>query len=303
MRHLMPWIIAVMLSLCLVLLGCGKAKSPTATPTPSPTATSIPTDTPAPTDTPRPTATPTPTETPLPTPSPLPTATPSPAPTPVPSATPTPSPTPTPVDTPTPTLNLIAIGTLTDENIGEEVSIQGEVIAAASFSKGFTFTLDDGTGQIVLLMWHNVYDDCWDAPIINVGAEVQVTGEVSQYEETLQIEPSFGGDVKAFKEATATASMREIGSLSGSDEGSRVMIEGEVLRVEGLSSAVKVSLGDKTGEIVVFIWRNVLDRIADNIGLGTEGSRVRVVGTVEIYRSNLQVAPTLPNDVTVLEIP
>jgi DNA/RNA endonuclease YhcR with UshA esterase domain len=198
---------------------------------------------------------------------------------------------------------LTTIGTLTDENIGEEVSIQGEVIGTASFSKGFTFTLDDGTGHIVLLMWHNIYDDCWDAPIINVGAEVQVTGEVSQYEETLQIEPSFGGNVKAVKGATATAPVREIGSLSGSDEGRRVMIEGEVLRVEGLSSAVKVSLGDKTGEIVVFIWRNVLDRIVDNIGLGTEGSRVRVVGAVEIYRSNLQVAPTLPNDVMVLEMP
>jgi DNA/RNA endonuclease YhcR with UshA esterase domain len=197
---------------------------------------------------------------------------------------------------------LTAIGTLTEANIGAEVSVQGEVVAAASFSKGFTFTLDDGTGQIELLMWHNVYDDCWDALGINLGAEVQATGEVGLYEGTLQIEPNFGGDVKAVTGATAVAPVRDIGSLSGSDEGSRVMIEGQVLRVEGLSSAVKVSLGDETGEVVIFIWRNVLDRIADNTGLGTEGSRVRVVGVVGIYRSNLQVAPTLPNDVTVLEI-
>jgi DNA/RNA endonuclease YhcR with UshA esterase domain len=81
------------------------------------------------------------------------------------------------------------------------------------------------------------------------------------------------------------------------------MIEGLVLRVEGLSSAVKVSLGDDTGEIVVLIWRNVLDRIVSSAGLGTPGSRVRVVGTVEIYRSNLEVIPALPVDVTVLTLP
>ena len=73
--------------------------------------------------------------------------------------------------------------------------------------------------------------------------------------------------------------------------------------MEGLSSAAKVFVGDETGEVMVFIWRTVLDRIPNNTGLGTEGTRVRVVGTVEIYRSNLEVVPTLPYDVVVLEMP
>jgi hypothetical protein len=30
---------------------------------------------------------------------------------------------------------------------------------------------------------------------------------------------------------------------------------------------------------------------------------VRVVGVVELYKSNLELVPTLPNDVTVLEVP
>jgi DNA/RNA endonuclease YhcR with UshA esterase domain len=187
------------------------------------------------------------------------------------------------------------------------VSVQGTVVEAASFSKGFKVMLDDGTGQIILLMWHDVYDDCWDAGEINLGAEVQATGEVGQYEGALQIEPGFGGDVKVLESATASAPLREIGSLSGDDEGQRVMIEGNVLRVEGLPSAVKVFVrGDEAtdqGEIVVFIWRNVLDRVKNNAGLGTEGSRVRVVGVVELYKSNLELVPTLPNDVTVLEVP
>lgn len=181
--------------------------------------------------------------------------------------------------------------------------MEGTVVGTASLSAGFKFTLDDGTGQIVLLMWHNVYDDCWDAPEINLGAVVRASGEIGEYEGELQIEPDFGGDVKAVQGAIASAPLREIGSLSGGDAGQRVMIEGQVIRVEGLSSAVKVSVGDDTGEVVVYIWRTVLDRIEQNTGLGTPGSRVRVVGVVDVYRSNLEVVPTLPVDVTVLEIP
>ena len=292
------YLIAI-LTLIVALTGCGsQTPAPTSTPTIeppfAPTATSAPTETPPPTRTPPPTATPAPTET-LP-----PTATPSPEPTATPADTPTPS------ATPTPEIDLTDIGDITAARIGEEVTVEGAVVAARSFSSGFEFTLDDGTGQISLLMWHNVYDDCWDAAKINVGAEVRATGEVDQYEGALQIAPDFGGDVKAIEAATASAPRREIVALSSDDAGQRVMIEGQVLRTEGLSSAVKVFVGaegEAQGEIVVFIWRNVLDRIANNEALGTAGSRVRVVGVVEVYRNNLELIPTLPNDVIVLSTP
>jgi DNA/RNA endonuclease YhcR with UshA esterase domain len=213
----------------------------------------------------------------------------------------------TPEVTPTPKVELTSIGSIRVDRVGEVVTVEGTVVDAASFSQGFKFTLDDGTGQIVLLMWHEVYDDCWDASEINLGATVRAGGQVSQYEGQLQIEPRLGGDVKAIEGAVAQAPHRQIGSISGADEGQRVTIEGEIIRTEGLPSAVKVFLRDDgpaaQGEIVVFIWRNVLDRIANNAGLGTAGSRVRVVGTVQIYRSNLEIVPALPNDVTVLEMP
>jgi DNA/RNA endonuclease YhcR with UshA esterase domain len=250
----------------------------------------------APTDTPSPTDTPEPTETPLPTV--VPTSEPT-----SPANTPTPTLTPTPEDTPTPIVELTPIEAITAGRVGEVMTVEGMVVGAASLSAGFKFTLDDGTGQIVLLVWHEVYDDCWDALEINLGAKLRATGEIGQYEGELQIQPNFGGDVKAIEGATAWAALREIGSLSGGDEGQRVMIEGTVIRVEGREGWAKVFVGDETGEVVVFLWRNLLDRIPNNTALGTEGSRVRVVGAVEVYRSNLEIAPTLPSDVMVLGMP
>lgn len=273
------------------LVGCGGTTQPTAIPTIKPLPTLAATATLAPTETVPPTETP------------LPTDTPTPESTPTPATTPTPTTTPTPKATPTPEVTLTSIGSITADRAGEEVTVEGTVTGTASFSAGFKFTLDDGTGQITLLMWHNVYDDCWDAAEINLGAKVRATGEVGQYEGELQIEPGFGGDVKAIEGTAAWATPREIGSLSSGDEGQRVMIEGEIIRVEGFSSAAQVFLNDGSGDALVFIWRTTLDRIPNNTALGTPGSRVRVVGTVEMYEGNLEVVPTLPYDVVVLETP
>ncbi len=222
-----------------------------------------------------------------------------------PAPTPTPAPGATPAQeaTPAPEVELTPIAAITANRVGERVTVEGTIAEAVSFSAGFTFTLDDGTGQIALVMWHDVYDDCWDASQINLGAQVRATGEVTQYEGRLQIQPRFGGDVKAMEGAQAWATPRELGSLTGDDDGQRAMIEGQVIRVESLRDAVKVFVNDGTGEIVVFVWRTVLNRIPGNTALGTPGSRVRVVGAVELYKGNLEIVPTLPHDVTVLETP
>ncbi len=278
------------LALAILTGGCGSETQPSPTPTTRPLPAASPTLTRAAPET----------ETPLPTATPQPSATPTPQPAPTQAATPTPTFPPTPEATPTPQVTLTAIGDVTAARVGEEVTVEGTVVGTASFQAGFKFTLEDSTGQITLLMWHNVYDDCWDADKINLGATVRATGEIGQYEGQLQIEPGFGGDVKAITGAAASAPQREIGSLSGGDEGERVMIEGEVIRVEGGNSWVKVFVGDTSGEVMVFIYRNVLDRIPNNTALGTPGSRVRVVGAVETYKGNVEVVPTLPYDVVVL---
>ena len=201
-----------------------------------------------------------------------------------------------------PEASALRIASLSPDQAGEKVTVEGSVVGASSFSHGFKFVLDDGSGQVTLVMWHEVYDDCWDGPQLNLGAEVRVTGQLAQYEGELQVHPLRGADVKALTGADAWAPPRQIGSLAGDDAGQRVGVEGRVVRVEGLESAVKVFLADESGEIVVFLWRNVLERIPDNVGLGTSGSRVRAVGTLNIYRSNLELEPALPSEVTVIEV-
>jgi len=172
-------------------------------------------------------------------------------------------------------------------------------VSAASFSQGFKFTLDDGTGRADLLLWHNVYDEGWDAPQLTVGSTVQATGTVGQYDGAWQVEPDFGGDVKVTAPGGNSAPARDIGELAN-HVGETAQISGTILRLEGAGSGVKIFVGDDTGEIVVFVWRSILDRIPNNVALGEEGTRVKINGRVENYRSNLELVPSLPYDVEVL---
>lgn len=287
MRHLLFRLLFGLL-LALMLAGCG---GPAASPTPTPL--SLPPTRPAATATP----VPTPTRTPRPTPTPRPTRTPTPSPTPTETPTPLP-PTPTPVPT-TP------IGRL-GEHLGEEVTVAGNIVETAYLYsrdakdvRGFFFTLDDGTGQVKLLMWLNVYDDCWDARKINLGARVRVTGEVKEYEGQLEIVPRWGGGVKALKAAGPSAPQRAIGSLTEADRGQRVQIEGTVTRTEPGETYVRVFVQDGSGEVLVFVWRGIYDRIPGREKLEVPGTPVRVVGRVDVYKGTLEVIPTLPYDVVV----
>jgi len=278
------------------------------TPPPTPTPTEAPTATPTlrPKPPPTPTGTPPPTPTPLPTPtftSP-PTLTPLPTPTftPPPTLTPLPTPTPLPTDTPSPTpaIPTTPMGEINAGRVGETLTLRGQVTGTASFSGGFKFMLDDGTGQIVLLLWGDVYDAVANVAGLNTGATVLVTGEIGEYEGELQITPAEAGEVLVeVTDSGPDAPRREIGSLSAADAGALVEIEGSISRVEGFSSGLRVYVTDGTGEVQLLLWQNVADRVPDREKL-VAGTQVRAIGEVGEYQGTLQVVPRLAFDVEVL---
>ena len=275
-----------------LLTGCNSAATslPTTTPTSiPPTATETATAAPTATSTPAPTATTT--FTPEPTSPPTTAASPT--------ATGSPTSEPSPTATRTPEIQTTAISAL-DPTVEEDVTVRGRVIATSSFSKGFKFTLDDGTGQVTLLMWQDVYDACACAPQLNIGATVIANGQVGEYEGEMQIEPPFPERVDLVAVGGAFAPEHDIGALPEHLH-TLATVTGEIQNVEDAGSGVKIWVKDETGQVLVFIWDNVLERIPQaNPALGTPGTRVRVTGEVQEYKGALEIVPTLPYDVEVL---
>ncbi|MFZ5917012.1 MAG: OB-fold nucleic acid binding domain-containing protein [Chloroflexota bacterium] len=222
--------------------------------------------------------------------------------TPTPAPSPTPTPTPTPSHTPSPTPDLTTpIGQVDAGRTGETLTLRGQVIAAANFASGFKFTLDDGTGQIVLLLWGDVYDAVAGVAGLNTGATVRVSGQIGTYDGEVQIAPAAAGDI-AIESAGAgpDAPQRQIGSLSAADAGALVEIEGAVSRVEPFSSGLRIYLSDGSGEVMLLLWQIVADRAPERDRL-LQGAQVRAVGQVGEYKGTLQIIPRLPFDVHVLE--
>ena len=263
----------------------------TPTPTSEPELLPTGTDTPISAESPTPTSEPVQavaTAAPLPTATVAPTATQMPTTTPLPTATAVPTTPPTAVPPPT-------IGGLADLPDGTEVTVSGNVVNTSSFSHGFKFTLADDTGRITLLLWHNVYDECWDCGGLNIGASVVATGEIGRFDGNLQVAPNWGSGVKVTNPAYAWAQPQTINNLANF-KGQRVMVEGNITDTFSNEQFTKLQVNDGTGTVEIFMWKNLWDRVAVRHQL-TTGTHVKAVGVVGEFNGTIQVQPMLPVDV------
>jgi DNA/RNA endonuclease YhcR with UshA esterase domain len=183
--------------------------------------------------------------------------------------------------------------------LGKQVNTVGRVAGTASFSGGFKFTLADGADQITLILWQRIYDAHPEAASLNVGAEVEITGWITEYDGELQIEPHAADDIAVTSGPQSLPTVRSIDAMT-SYLGERIAIEGAVSEATETGSGARIIVNDETGQGQVFIWKNVLERIPNSELLGRPGTPVRIVGTVQMYQGDLELLPALPYDIEVL---
>jgi DNA/RNA endonuclease YhcR with UshA esterase domain len=192
------------------------------------------------------------------------------------------------------------LGELTSERLGDTLTVEGRVVEAASFSGGFKFTLDDGSGQIVLLTWSRVYRELSAPSSLDVGAQVRATGELEEYEGRLQIVPAAAAGVTVLAPGSLNPPERLIGSLTFEDVGTTILVAGGVTRAEPFSSGFRMWVGDGSGELVVLLWDGIHECVAQADDL-VPGARVRLTGVVQEYRGELELIPRLPHDVQLVQ--
>jgi DNA/RNA endonuclease YhcR with UshA esterase domain len=181
------------------------------------------------------------------------------------------------------------IGELTGADVGQSAVVRGVVVKVNAFSSGVKYALDDGTGTIVVLLWQDVYDELADPAALDVGAEVQVRGEVAEYEGELEIVPDLAADVQVLVAAPLPVEV-SIGALTAGDAGLVVTLRGTLGEPDVFSTGVKFPLDDGTGTVVLLLWQDVYDEmvIADRLGAGMQ---VEVTGRIGEYEGELQIVP------------
>jgi DNA/RNA endonuclease YhcR with UshA esterase domain len=245
------------------------------------------------TETPTPTVQPTVEATTTPEPTTEPTATPATEPT----AEPTPSPTSPPTPTSIPAVEIRSIGGITTADVGSTLSIaQAGIADVIYFSRGVKYTLIDGSGSIILLVWQNVVEEIDDRYDLVPGSQVEVTGQIDEYQGDLEIVPQAGSDVVLLAPGERLPiEERSVGDVSVSDEGRIFVVEGTVARTES-NKWLKAWLNDGTGEIIVFVPERAVEYLPAGIGAGV---RLRVIGAVDIYQGELEIIPLAAADVEV----
>jgi len=187
------------------------------------------------------------------------------------------------------------IGELTTADAGQLVVVRGTVTEVDPFSSGVKYTLDDTTGSIIVLLWQSVYDALPDPTALDVGAEVQVQGEVSQYRGELELVPELAEDVRILA-AAAPPAETTIGALTTADVGRMVTLRGTLGQPEPFSAGVKFLLDDGTGQIILLLWSNVAESAPDGLGAGAQ---VVVTGEVSEYRGELELIPRNAGEIRV----
>jgi DNA/RNA endonuclease YhcR with UshA esterase domain len=214
------------------------------------------------------------------------------APTPTPAATKTPEPTSEPVVSG----NVVPISSITQDSVGQTVTVRGKVVETASFSAGFKFVLDDGTGKVNLTLFSSNYKFVPQRVGLNYDADVQVTGEVAEFKGVQELQPNAGRDVQILTPgSSAGIPLTTINQLG--KPGLLVAIEGTITEVKGFSAGTNLFVDDGTGNVRVTLFSNVASFIPNADQL-TPGTLIRVVGKTDFF-GRVQVVPQLGYDVTI----
>jgi DNA/RNA endonuclease YhcR with UshA esterase domain len=212
-------------------------------------------------------------------------------------ATPTanakPTATPEPTKAPAATAPAATISQLTADHVGQTFQVHGKVVEATSFSAGFKFLIDDGSGRMIMTLFNSTYQFVTGRSGLNLGAEVVIVAEVSEFNGALELQPNSGRDVTILTPGSSNSvELRTVSSLKKAGE--IVAVEGTITDIKDFSAGKNVFVDDSTGNVQVTLFSNVLAYVPASKLI--VGAKVRVVGKTDFF-GRIQIVPQLGYDV------
>ncbi len=223
------------------------------------------------------------------TPTPTPTATPTHLPTPTHQPTPlnTPTPTLTPTATPRPTPAYFALNGITAADAGTKTRVRGQIVELDGFKGGVKATLEDSSGRILVILWDSCYKGLPDPTAFDIGATVDIAGEIQLYEGTLELVPADSRQVRVIQPAPEIPWMA-INTLTTADQGRVVRLRGVLGEPQPFSAGTRITLDDGTGSITIILWHNLVAGLSQP---PAAGQTIEIVGRLSLYREQLQITP------------
>lgn len=179
------------------------------------------------------------------------------------------------------------ISSLTEQDKGVKVIVQGRITRGSEFSQGMRYELNDGSGELTLVIWSDVWVTIANRDTLVEGAEIRVEGKIDIFNNALEIIPAQARDIELVRAVVApTVVTRTIGSISTTDLDHVVSLQGTISAVMDFSAGKYVTLEDGSGKIRVTLFTRVLAPVESRLAIGAQTS---VRGKVNVFRGNMEV--------------
>ncbi len=196
------------------------------------------------------------------------------------------------------------ISSITPSMKSQQVRVRGEVTNVKPSWKPTaptTVTIQDQGGSIDVVYWHDVEKQLSPNQRPRVGATMEASGEVDEFQGRLQVKVDSPRDSVVEGIAalpTPLSGKVDIRSITRNNIGQRVTISGTITRAYSVSGGTLLTVTDNTGNITVPLWDAVAQKLAD-MSLLEEGTEVTISGTIVLYepRQELQIQVASPEDV------
>jgi exonuclease VII large subunit len=192
------------------------------------------------------------------------------------------------------------IGTLSSAMMDQDVTISGTVanLQPSTYDRmPNRLTVADATGSVMVVIWPDVFTLLDPAPA--TGSQVTISGLVSEYRGELQVRVSAANQVEVLGAGTAVpvvaapevpaGDITPLGQISEALQDQTVTVEGQVVnfRASGNPRAPNtLTLQDESGSAPLVMWPDAFDLLNPRPGMG---DRIRVRGSVSVYRGTAQV--------------
>lgn len=193
---------------------------------------------------------------------------------------------------PAPTISPTAISALGAADAGRRVQVAGRVTEAGNFSAGFKLALNDGSGQITVVLFESAFDSLPRPADVNVGAALTVTGRLEEFGGGIEVIPSSGNAVQVAAPPTREVRAYKLGAITGNDHNAVVRVDGQVAAVDEFENGLDVLVKDDSGAQVLRLWAVVAERAPLKVG-----DAVSVVGRVKASRKGIVIDVALPSDI------
>jgi DNA/RNA endonuclease YhcR with UshA esterase domain len=195
---------------------------------------------------------------------------------------------------PAPAITATAIGALSAADAGRRVQVSGAVTEAGNFSAGFKLKLNDGSGQVAVVLFENVFDGLARGIDVNVGATLTVTGRLEEFAGGLEVIPSSAAGVRVAAPTRREVRAYALGAITGNDHNAVVRVEGQVAAVDAFENGLDVLVKDESGAQVVRLWKVVAERVPLKAG-----DALSAVGRVKASRKGIVIDVAMPGDIFV----